>query len=240
MKYNVYCDESCHLQNDKNDIMVIGGVFCPQSVVKNINKDIRKIKDKHGIGSKAEIKWRKVSNNKIDFYIELIEYFFKNDDLRFRCVIAPEKTKLSLENFSITYNDWYYRIYYLLLKEIVSIDDEYFIYMDIKDTLGGEKVKKLKEVLNNLLFAFFNDVVKRIQLVRSDEIEIIQLTDILIGAVSYINRDLKIKKNAKSNLIDLIMERSSQNLRFTTTPKIWHNKFDVFRWKPKRNNEKSM
>ena len=75
---------------------------------------------------------------------------------------------------------------------------------------------------------------------RSDEIEIIQLTDILIGAVSYINRDLKIKKNAKSNLIDLIMERSSQNLRFTTTPKIWHNKFDVFRWKPKRNNEKSM
>ena len=234
MEYSIYCDESCHLQNDKNDIMVIGGVFCPKSSVKEINKDIRKIKIKHGIGSKAEIKWRKVSNNKLEFYKELIEYFFKNDELKFRCVIAPEKTKLNLEEFSLTYNDWYYRIYYLLLKEIVSVDNEYIIYMDIKDTLGGEKVRKLKEVLNNLLFAFYSDVVKRIQLVRSDEIEIIQLTDILIGALSYVNRNLKVKENAKSELIDLIMERSSQTLRYTTTPKIWHNKFDVFRWKPKK------
>ena len=34
MKYNVYCDESCHLQNDGNDIMVIGGVFCSKTKVK--------------------------------------------------------------------------------------------------------------------------------------------------------------------------------------------------------------
>ncbi len=233
MEYNIYCDESCHLQHDKSDVMVIGGIFCPKSVVKSVNKDIRRIKSKYGIGLRTEIKWRKVSNNKVEFYKELIEYFFKNENLRFRCVIAPGKTKLNLKEFSLTYNDWYYRIYYLLLKEIVSVDSEYIIYMDIKDTLGGEKVKKLKEVLNNLLFAFYNDVIKKIQLVRSEEIEIIQLTDILIGAVSYINRDLKVKNNAKSVLLDLIMERSSQNLRYTTTPKIWHNKFDVFRWKPK-------
>lgn len=236
MKYNVYCDESCHLQNDGNDIMIIGGVFCQKHKVKKINKDIRKIKEKYNIIN-SEIKWHKVSNNKIDFYKELVEYFFSNDELKFRCVIAPEKKKLNLEKFSLTYDDWYYRIYYLLLKEIVSVDDEYYIYMDIKDTNGGKKVKKLREVLNNLLYAFYNDVVKNIQLVRSDEIEIIQLSDVLIGAVSYVNRDLNKSDNGKSEIINLIMEKTGQSLKFTTTPKVLHNKFDVFRWKSKRNNE---
>lgn len=236
MKYNIYCDESCHLQHDGNDIMVIGGVFCPKHRAKKINKDIRKIEEKYNIRN-AEIKWHKVSNNKIDFYVELIEYFFSNDDLKFRCVIAPEKKKLNLEKYSLTYDDWYYRIYYLLLKEIVSVDDEYYIYMDIKDTNGGVKVNKLRQVLNNLLYAFYNDVVKNIQLVRSDEIEIIQLSDILIGAVSYVNRNLNLKDNAKTKIINLIMEKTGQSLKYTTTPKVFHNKFDVFRWKPKNNDE---
>lgn len=235
MKYNIYCDESCHLQHDGNDIMIIGGVFCPKHKARKINKDIKKIEEKYNI-KKAEIKWHKVSNNKVDFYIELIDYFFSNDDLKFRCVIAPEKKNLNLKKYSLTYDDWYYRIYYLLLKEIVSIDDEYYIYMDIKDTNGGIKVKKLRQVLNNLLYAFYNDIVKNIQLVRSDEIEIIQLSDILIGAVSYVNRNLNIKDNAKSKIINLIMEKTGQSLKYTTTPKVFHNKFDVFRWKPKSND----
>lgn len=233
MKYNVYCDESCHLQYDHNDIMIIGGVFCNKNKVKKINKEIRKIKEKHKLGPSAEFKWHKVSNNKLDFYKEIIEYFFNNEELYFRCVIAPEKQNLNLEKYSLTYDDWYYRIYYLLLKEIVTVDDEYFIYMDIKDTRGGEKVKKLKGVLNNLLYAFYSDVVKNIQLVRSEEIEIIQLADVLIGAVSYVNRELNTTDNGKAEIINLIMEKTGQSLKYTTTPKISHNKFDVFRWKPR-------
>lgn len=236
MKYNIYCDESCHIQHDGNDIMVIGGVFCPKHSVKRVNKEIRKIKEKYGI-TKSEIKWHKVSNNKLDFYYELIDYFFSNDELKFRCVIAPEKKKLNLKIFSLSYDDWYYRIYYLLLKEIVSIDAEYYIYMDIKDNNGGNKIRKLRIVLNNLLYAFYNDVVKNIQLVRSDEIEIIQLSDVLIGAVSYVNRNLNNKDNAKSKIIDLIMQKTGQSLKYTTTPKVFHNKFDIFRWRPKGNNE---
>lgn len=235
MKYNVYCDESCHLQNDRNDIMVIGGIICSKHKVKKINCEIRKIKEKYNITS--EIKWHNISNYRIEFYKDLIEYFFSNEDLKFRCVIAPDKQKLNLEKYSLSYDDWYYRIYYLLLKEIVGVDDEYFIYMDIKDTNGGEKVKKLKKVLNNLLYAFYNDVVKNIQLVRSNEVEIIQLSDVLIGAISYVNRDLNNKQNAKNDIINLIMEKTGQSLKYTTTPKVFHNKFDIFRWKPKKKHE---
>ncbi len=234
MRYNIYCDESCHLQNDKNDIMILGAVFCPQKEAKIINREIRKIKEKHKIGEKVEVKWQKVSNNKIDFYMEIIEFFFSNEKLKFRGVVASGKQGLKLEQFNLTYDAWYYRMYYLLLKEIVDVDNEYDIYMDVKDTLGGEKIKKLKEVLNCTLFSFYEEVVKKVQLVRSDEIEIIQLADILLGAVAYVNRNLNNSNNAKSKVINLIFEKTGQTLKHTTTPKIRHNKFDIFRWAPQR------
>jgi len=81
----------------------------------------------------------------------------------------------------------------------------------------------------------YSDVVKNVQLVRSDEIEIMQLSDILIGAVSYINRDLNVTSNGKTEIINLILEKTGQGLKYTTSPKIFHNKFDIFRWKPRND-----
>ena len=34
---NIYCDESCHLENDKHTSMVLGGVSCPISKVRDIS-----------------------------------------------------------------------------------------------------------------------------------------------------------------------------------------------------------
>ena len=55
--YNLYCDESCHLQYDGNDIMVIGTVYCEKKYSYEINNDIRKIKEKYGISLSNETKW---------------------------------------------------------------------------------------------------------------------------------------------------------------------------------------
>lgn len=38
MKYNIYCDASCHIQHDGNDIMVIGEVFCSKKGAKKLIK----------------------------------------------------------------------------------------------------------------------------------------------------------------------------------------------------------
>lgn len=27
--YNIYCDESCHLEHDRQKAMVLGGIWCP-------------------------------------------------------------------------------------------------------------------------------------------------------------------------------------------------------------------
>ena len=47
MEYNIYCDESCHLENDGINDMSIGAIWVPKSNVYKINSLIREIKIKN-------------------------------------------------------------------------------------------------------------------------------------------------------------------------------------------------
>lgn len=68
MPYNIYCDESCHLENDNADIMILGAVTCTESEKAVIYNEIRAIKKKNGLDSHFEIKWTKVSESKVEFF----------------------------------------------------------------------------------------------------------------------------------------------------------------------------
>lgn len=41
---NIYCDESCHLEHDKQKVMAIGGIACPNYAKFNVYKDIKKLR----------------------------------------------------------------------------------------------------------------------------------------------------------------------------------------------------
>jgi len=97
--YNVYCDESCHLEHDRQEVMVLGAVWCPLEKVREISIRIREIKEDHGMKSDFEIKWSKVSPAKASFYLSIMDYFFDDDDLHFRALIVPDKSKLNHKLF---------------------------------------------------------------------------------------------------------------------------------------------
>jgi hypothetical protein len=59
--YNVYCDESCHLEHDHQPIMVLGAVWCPTEKAREISVSLRDIKKAHSLSPAFEIKWTKVS-----------------------------------------------------------------------------------------------------------------------------------------------------------------------------------
>jgi len=54
---NIYCDESCHLENDNQKVMVLGAIWCPYEKKDEIFERIREIKIKHRMSPKFEIKW---------------------------------------------------------------------------------------------------------------------------------------------------------------------------------------
>ena len=126
MEYNIYCDESCHLPNDHQPIMVLGAIWCPKDKAREIAENIRRIKVKHNLPPFFEIKWTKVSPGKADFYLELIDYFFEEKDLHFRGLIA-EKEGLDHVKYYQDHDDWYYKMYFNLLKIIISPIDKYNI-----------------------------------------------------------------------------------------------------------------
>ena len=233
--YNIYCDESCHLENDKQKAMVLGALWCPADKALSIFKRIREIKEIHGIKNHAEIKWSKVSPSKHLFYQNIIDYFFDDDDLHFRCLIIPNKGELDHKAFEQSHNQWYYKMYFDLLKTIINPKDQYNIYIDIKDTRGADKLEKLHEVLCNSHYDFDRSIIKKIQLVRSHEIELQQVADLLIGAVSYLHRGLE-DSATKLKLIERTRERSGYCLTKTTFYK--EDKFNVFIWNPRKKTEK--
>lgn len=229
IRYNIYCDESCHLENDDISVMVLGAVSCPSFAIKKASKALRLIKEKHHLSSTFEIKWTKVSPAKINFYLDVIDYYFSNKDLNFRALIVPNKEQLNHDFFKQDHNAWYYKMYFTLLKAILDPKSRYRIYLDIKDTCGGKKVSKLHQILSNNLYDFSQEIVERIQLVRSDEIELLQVCDLLIGAIAYVNRGLSTSA-AKQEIIKRIQACSGYSLTKTTLMK--EEKLNLFVWQP--------
>lgn len=233
MTYNIYCDESCHLENDQQNIMLLGGVWCAKDKAKDILKRIKEYKIKHGLKSNFEIKWTKVSPKKIDFYLDIIDYFFDDDDLHFRCLIVPDKKKLNHDKFNQNHDEFYYKTYFNTLKTILDPQEKYKIYIDIKDTRGSKKIKKLREVLCNSLYDFNRNIIEEIQLIRSHEVGILQIADLLMGAIAYNFRNLKTSE-AKLKIVERIKERSGYSLDRTTLLK--ESKLNLFVWQANEDN----
>lgn len=225
--YNIYCDESCHLEHDREKAMVIGGVWCPRNKKDDIFRRIREIKAEHNLNPHFEIKWNKVSKGQLAFYMDIVNYFFDNSDLHFRAIVIPDKDLLDHEAFSQTHDDFYYKSYFNMLKTIFEPTNGYNIYIDIKDTRGQKKVEKLQEVLCNNHYDFNRQIIRNVQQVRSHEVELLTVADLLIGAVSYINRGLN-QSEAKLKLIDRIKERSGYSLTSSTLYR--EPKFNLFVW----------
>ena len=212
---NIYCDESCHLEHDQQKVMAIGGIACPDYAKYNIYKDVKVIKQRYSIPIHQEIKWNKVSKGRLEYYEELINYFFDNELLRFRGVLLPDKSVLRHDDFNQNHDDFYYKMYYYTVSYFLNTEDDIEVYIDIKDTNSMQKIKKLEEVLHNKARNRSKDITK-IQQIRSHENSILQLTDLLLGAMTYINRGLN-SSEAKIQLCSLIKSKSLQCLTNTSS-----------------------
>ena len=125
----------------------------------------------------TEIKWNKVSPSKLEYYKDLVDYFFENDMLRFRAMII-DKTQINHEKFNQTDDEWDYKMYYELLKNLTEPKDDNYIYLDIKDTKSSRKVEGAKNYLNMKMREYDYELIKHIQSINSQESFIMQLADL--------------------------------------------------------------
>jgi len=209
--------------------MLFGAITCPTDRAREFNEAIRAVQKNHG--ALGEIKWNKVSPSHLAMYLELVDLFFAEPDLRFRVLVVDDKARLTYDDFNMgSHDSFYYKMYYYLLRPLVAVGQAYRVFVDIKDTRSSRKIVKLREVLNNHVRDFDGSTVQLIQHVRSHEVALLQLTDLLLGAVAYRSRGLT-GSEAKSAVLERVCERAGSDLQRSTPP--WEEKFNVFHFTPR-------
>ena len=188
MVFDIYCDESRQdllasqkSITDTNAYCCIGGLMVPQAEREIIKKQIKALKEKHNVF--GEIKWGTVAPSRLPFFSELIDLFFLNDNLQFRTVIIDSK-KI---NNSVYNNDdqelGYYKFYYQLLYHWLSWDNSYCVFTDQKTNKDKRRLQELKRIVNAQFSV--SSPINNIQAIDSKESVILQLENVIMGAVGY-------------------------------------------------------
>jgi hypothetical protein len=214
----IFCDESCHLEHDSSNVMVFGAIYCVAEEVEAISRAIKALRQEHNYHT--EIKWTKLAKRHWSFYQALLDLVLDDNSMRFKVTVVENKKMLDHEQYNDgSHGTFYYKMAYYTLRDFIERGKVHRIYLDYMDTLGATKAKKLAEVLLN---SCYGNATIEAHVIRSHESQLIQLCDLLIGAVAYANRtDIQKSSVTKLQIVRHLEEKLSRQLTAGTPP--WGN-----------------
>ena len=183
--FGVFCGESWHMASG-GIRMTAGALACPLADVRPCAEAMRALKARHGLKPDFEVKWTKVSPAKAGFYVELVDLFLRHDRLRFSGATvedAGEGARASRERIHEALGRW-------LLGAVTGGAHRYRVYLDVDDTRGGARLRRLREAAAGGPAGCGRPQVERIQQIRSRESGTMQMADVLTGALAYASRGL--------------------------------------------------
>lgn len=222
MKYEIYCDESCWealYDKDSHYFAAIGGVWIPAEKRQEAKAYISNLKDNYGLH--GEMKWNHICPRSVEMYKELVNMFFDDEEIRFRaiCIKAAE---VNHERFNAGNGELgFYKFYFQLIHHWMLMGNSYQVFVDYKTNGYQHRVQELGAILNNASTA----ELTQIQALPSEESVLIQLADVLTGAVASAFNTPKSSSAAKQNIRDLIERRLGHGIKGTS---VGETKFNVF------------
>jgi hypothetical protein len=214
---HLYCDESRHLPHDREPFLLLGLLACPADRVRASHAELAALWKEHKLPQHFEAKWTKVSPGKQAFYLAVLDWFFRADGLSFRALVLPNKKRLYAALPEDSRDYLYYRLYYQLLRGAMEPENRHRVFLDLKDTRGREKIIHLTDVLR----ADADDpaAVVALQHIRSHEVRLLQVTDLLLGAVGFARNPKAEKESpAKRAFVRSLEEHLGQSLTADTLP----------------------
>jgi len=226
MRFEVYCDESrqdLFARPDQGEFVVLGSLWLPAEHRERHKDAIRALRVQHDLH--GEFKWQKVSPSRLAFYNDLMGLFFDDPDLRFRCLVLPAGD-LDAARFHQSDNElMFHKFYYLMLHGWILDFNSYRIFIDMKTNRVRNRLRMLHEVLSS---ANLSSVVHCVQALPSSEVDLLQLVDVLIGAVGYSFHNLE-GSAAKLAVVKAIEDGIGHPIAPTVH---CEPKFNVFRFRP--------
>jgi hypothetical protein len=229
--FHIYSDESRH-KNER--FLLLSGIWIEEAKIKIAEAEIAALREKHGyinssgqhIDFLGEFKWTKVSTKYMPVYKDVADILFdwvEKDIVRFNVILMDthDPTVTAYENIS---KEGYFKLLYQLYYHNSKIPGIYKIYPDSITNPAQARVKLdmlhkcLEKTLRKRFIPLLNpqvaenlpDFVKNILPVDSKRTPLIQVTDVVMGALGYLQNELyraPSAKKAKVELMKYILER---------------------------------
>ncbi|MBI1974875.1 MAG: DUF3800 domain-containing protein, partial [Parcubacteria group bacterium] len=221
----IYSDESRH-KNER--FLLLGGIWVEEENVQTVENGIRELRKKHGYINSAgkhidflgELKWTKVSDKYLTVYKELADLFFDwtGKDIVRSCTMLVDTQDPIVVAYSNIKKEGYFKLLYQLYYHNSHIPAIYKIFPDritnptqqrvnfktLTRCLYMEFQKKFTPLLNTADHPGIRGFVNNITPIDSKTSPFIQLIDVVIGALGYLQNGLFRKKGAKKAKVELM------------------------------------
>jgi len=227
MDFEVYCDESrqdlFRRQGEhRGRFVLLGSIWIEASERPRFKEALHSLRNRYDLW--GEFKWNKVSPSRLDFYRAVVDIFFR-ENMRFRCFVA-EAHELDAARFHEADNElMFYKFYYQLLHHWILDCNRYRIFLDMKTNRVHNRLRILRDVLRN---ANLTSEILDVQALPSREVDLLQLTDVMLGAVGYKFHG-HAQSQAKCALVQAVESALGKPIGPTNRAA---TKFNVFRFRP--------
>lgn len=225
----IHCDESYGPQ-----AMILGSLWCNAFDQIRVQHRINRLRDEYGID--YEFKWRLTSAKYLDNAKRLMDIFFNNKALEFRCIVVQNKL-LDVD----TVNDGddeeaYYKFMYQLISHKLVRGNVYAVCLDYRTNRLSSRLPTLERALNSTYSDWKPLPISGIQQYDSERNDFIQMADMLVGAVSS-EWNNSTKSDAKLSLAQYIREQVG--MKSFVHSGSWFWKFSMHVWRPRTHGAKA-
>ena len=210
-EYNIYCDES---DTNGQNTFWLGAVICTPVRADILNNKIREIRDRNHFYS--EFKWTKLKKHNYRIYKEFIDVFFDDKFVMFRLMSC--KKNEHWKRSEKTNNKRMTKTYYCFIGWITMHCCKYSIYADQLFNDHAKNMSTINYLLNSkrkIEWDVKGRNIKFIREVNSQDYDLVQLADVLMGASKSNGCTNKIKNEMSSYVKNkLSVAKSEKEKRF--------------------------
>lgn len=231
----VYADES----NDQGGYDLIGSLWVTKANARRLRGIMAGIRDRFGV--EREFKWVKASGSELfppykALAQEVTQYIWA-DRAHFHCLVLRRDT-LRADHDADDRELQHYKYVHWLVRKRLEAGESYVLTLDHRTDKDSDRLPTLKRVLNRSARkdrGINYDCVRDVQARPSREDDLLQITDILLGAVAYHWAGSHRNPHAslaKCELAERIAHGIKKpNLAFRSSPH--ERRFNIWLWSPR-------
>lgn len=233
----IYCDET--LARGPYDLM--GGLWLTAANARRMRRAIEEVRRAHNFP--YEFKWKKAAGTRLsgsyrDFAQKLTDQIWARR-ARFNC-IAIQRRLVDMEKFHERDHELaYYKFMTLLIRKRVQPGRSFVVYLDHRTTRNADRLSDMKRVINAWAKADHGityDCCRDVQAISSKTDDLLQATDVILGAVGFHYCDGHRDPNSSMGK-NILAERIAHGIRrphLHFASPLYEEPFNIWRWSPSK------